>query len=369
MNVFGSNDAQKNVIEVTVNGTVDGVLFVLGNLSNAENDIVINANGKIASTTDAGIALNGNAKVNVAEGAEITGLSGIEVRAGELTVNGGTITATASEYSYAPNGSGTTVKGAAIAVSQHGTLLPTTANVNGGTLAGAKTVAVVAHEQNAGLENVTVVAKDELVAENTEIPEGFKWVSSEGMSTLTPCIYVAQIEGGAKYESLAEAVAAVPADGTETTITMIADANPVGINGATIETTQNVKLDLNGKTITLNIDQAKASQLITNRGTLTIVDSSEEKTGKLTNTAAEGVSVGNWPEINFATNIITNSGTINVEGGTIQNTAHGNICYAVDNNSTSYDAILNIIGGTLTSYGTAVRQFCNSTTIRGTIIY
>jgi predicted HTH transcriptional regulator len=122
---------------------------------------------------------------------------------------------------------------------------------------------------------------------------------------------------------------------------MIDDANPVGINGATIATTQNVKLDLNGKTITLNIDQAKTSQLIDNYGTLTIVDSSEEQTGKLTNAAAEGLSVGNWPEVNFATNIIKNSGTLNVEGGTIQNTANGSICYAIDNNNTSYDAIIN----------------------------
>ena len=198
-------------------------------------------------------------------------------------------------------------------------------------------------------------------------PADYKWKDNgDGTSTLAPCVYVAQI-GETKYESLADAVAAVPTNGTETTITMIADANPVGINGATIATTQNVKLDLNGKTITLNIDQAKASQLITNRGTLTIVDSSEEQTGKLTNTAAEGVSVGNWPEINFATNIITNSGTLNMEEGTVQNTAAGSICYAVDNNTTSYDAILNMKGGLLTAKGTAVRQFCNSTTKQNVI--
>ena len=205
-----------------------------------------------------------------------------------------------------------------------------------------------------------------LVKENDSFgqpaPADFKWESiGEGVSKLVAKVYVAQI-GDVKYESLAEAVAAVPTDGTETTITMIADANPVGINGATIATTKNVKLDLNGKTITLNIDQAKTSQLIDNYGTLTIVDSSEEQTGKLTNSAAEGLSVGNWPEVNFATNIIKNSGTLNVEGGTIQNTADGSICYAIDNNSTSYDAIINFKGGTATAVGTVIRQFCNSTT-------
>ncbi|MBO4720383.1 MAG: hypothetical protein J5658_10985, partial [Prevotella sp.] len=188
----------------------------------------------------------------------------------------------------------------------------------------------------------------------------------EGYFTIGDPHYVAQI-GDVKYVTLADAVAAVPTDGTETTIVMIDNADPVGINGATIAANQNVKLDLNGKTVTLNIDQAKASQLITNKGTLTIVDSSDEQTGKLTNTAAEGVSVGNWPEVNFATNIITNSGTLNVEGGTIQNTAKGSICYAIDNNSTAGNAILNFKGGTATAGGTVIRQFCNSTTLENTL--
>ena len=45
INVFGSNDAQKNKIDVTVNGTVNGILFVLGNLRNQENEINIAVNG------------------------------------------------------------------------------------------------------------------------------------------------------------------------------------------------------------------------------------------------------------------------------------------------------------------------------------
>ena len=357
------------IAKLTVNnGNLEGYYYAItGNGSRHGTDITI-AGGVIKGICEGdnvGIFHPQDGTLTIT-GGTISGASGVELRSGTLNVTGGTITATADSYSYTANGSGTTTVGAAIAIAQHNTGKDITANITGATLSGTKLISVV-DTQNNNLENVKVTASDNYI-ENTAIPADFKWVAAqtEGMSTLAKKTYVAQI-GDEKYESLAAAVAAVPADGTETTITMIADANPVGINGATIETTQNVKLDLNGKTIALNINQAKASQLITNRGTLTIVDSSEEKTGKLTNTAAEGVSVGNWPEINFATNIITNSGTINVEGGTIQNTAHGNICYAVDNNSTSYDAILNIIGGTLTSYGTAVRQFCNSTTKQNVI--
>lgn len=200
--------------------------------------------------------------------------------------------------------------------------------------------------------------------------EGYKIVEAavEGGYTYTAAEItpVAQI-GDVQYNTLAEAVAAVPTDGTQTTITMIDNETIVGNSGVTIAANQNVVLDLNGKTVTLSVTEAKGSQLITNNGTLTITDNSDEKNGKLTNTADESLAVGNWPSNNYVTNIITNAGTLNIEAGTIQNTANGSICYAVDNNSTSRDAILNINGGYLTAVGTVVRQFCNSTTKQNTV--
>ena len=202
---------------------------------------------------------------------------------------------------------------------------------------------------------------------NQAEPAGFKWVSNgDGTSTLTPMPYVAQI-GDVKYWSLADAIAAVPADGTETTITMIDDETIVGNAGVTIPVGKNIVLDLNGKTVTLSVTESKASQLITNRGTLTITDSSEGQNGKLTNVADESLAVGSWPTNNYVTNVVTNSGTLNMEAGNIISTANGSICYAIDNNSTSYDAILNIKGGHLTSVGTVIRQFCNSTTKQNVI--
>ncbi|MBR6139440.1 MAG: hypothetical protein IKQ12_07740 [Prevotella sp.] len=212
----------------------------------------------------------------------------------------------------------------------------------------------------------TVITKSNSLT-TVAAPQDYKWVDNgDETSTLAPCEYVAQI-GETKYESLADAVAAVPTDGTQTTITMIADEIIVGNAGVTIPVGKNVVLDLNGKTITLSVTESKGSQLITNRGTLTITDSSEGQTGKLTNVADESLAVGSWPTNNYVTNVITNSGTLNIEAGNIISTANGSICYAVDNNSTSYDAILNIKGGYLTSVGTVVRQFCNSTTKQNVI--
>ena len=270
---------------LNVNGTINGGdEFAVCTNGSTTTNATININEGAALTSNAtAMYLPGNngLKATVNGGTITGGDSGIEVRAGELTVNGGTITATASEYSYAPNGSGTTVKGAAIAVSQHGTLLPTTANVNGGTLTGTKTIAVVAHEQNTSLENVTVVAKDEFVANNTEIPAGFKWVSSEGMSTLTPCDYVAQV-GETKYETLADAFAAAADGNTITLLTNVELTDRLFVNaGATPEyngtdkrfatTSENksITLELNGYNVTTssNIALAGGSLNIVNSGT------------------------------------------------------------------------------------------------------
>ena len=223
LNVFGSNDAQKNIIDVTVDGTVYGTLFVLGNLKNTENAINIVVNGTVAAKAgtsedvNVGIALNGNANVTVNNGATVSGDSGIEVRAGNLTVNGGTISATSQEYSYKPNGSGSTTKGAAIAVAQHGTLLPTTATLNGGTLSGTKQIAVT--DVNGSMDNVSVVATQGYT-QSSAIPDDYKWVETETASvyTLAPKSYVAQIVRDdkvvGKYETLQAAVDAAQAGDT-----------------------------------------------------------------------------------------------------------------------------------------------------------
>ena len=233
----------------------------------------------------------------------------------------------------------------------------------GGTVTNctAKDVTIVQDNTNGYKDGDMLATCGEIVGGRSTNAATVNAESSYDNVVITQTGLVAQI-GTVKYRTLAAAVAAVPADGTETTITMIDNETIVGNAGVTIPTTKNVKLDLNGKAVTLSVTESKGSQLITNQGVLTITDSSEGQEGKLTNAAADGLAVGSWPTNNYVTNIITNSGTLNVEGGNIVSTANGSICYAVDNNSTSYDATLNIKGGYLTSVGTVVRQFCNSTT-------
>ena len=67
---------------------------------------------------------------------EITGETGIEIRSGDLNVNGGVITATGNSTSTDPNGNGSTTVGAAIAVVQHTTEQPINVKINGGSFNG-----------------------------------------------------------------------------------------------------------------------------------------------------------------------------------------------------------------------------------------
>ena len=167
--------------------------------------------------------------------------------------------------------------------------------------------------------------------------------------------FVAQI-GESKFVSLAEAIAAVPTDGTETTITMLTDETIPGNAGVTIDSGKNIVLDLNGCTIKNLVNESKASQVINNKGTLTIKDSTDTNkdgtgNGLLTNDVQEGTVAGDWfatPQANYVTNVIGNNGTLIVESGAIVNTAGGSICYAVDNNSAGgYEISCTINGGLL----------------------
>ena len=77
---------------------------------------------------------NGTLTIN---GGSISGYnSAVEMRSGTLKVDGGTLVSTASAASAEANANGSTIKGAAIAVSQHATNQPLSVTVTGGTFTG-----------------------------------------------------------------------------------------------------------------------------------------------------------------------------------------------------------------------------------------
>lgn len=258
LNVFGSNDDQKNTIDVNVNGTVKGILFVLGNLTHTANaiNIVVNgtvdaSNATVGDDAKTGIALNGNANVTVNSGATVTGETGIEVRAGQLTVNGGTITGTAGTFSYTPNGSGTTTKGAAIAVAQHNTLLPIAVTLKGGSLSGKELIAVTDVNNNS-LSGVSVIASPSFVENKaTTLPPDKAWAKN-GDGNYVIVSAVAQI-GETGYANLKEAFNAVQDGQTIKLLTNVSLNNttgsPDGNNFTCPLESGTITLDYNGKTL------------------------------------------------------------------------------------------------------------------------
>lgn len=178
--------------------------------------------------------------------------------------------------------------------------------------------------------------------------------------------------GNVQYETLAAAIEAA-ADNTQTTIVMIADEDIEGNTGVTVPSTKNIVLDLNGHTIQNLVNENKASQVITNKGTLTVTDNSANGDGVIRNNVADGTVAGNWystPQANYVTNVITNYGNLVINGGTLYQTSNGYIAFAVDNitNGNLHTPVATINGGTLKSEMTTVRLFCNSTTNLNTVV-
>lgn len=132
------DDASTPATLVVNGGALTGYYYgITGNGS--RNNTVISINGGTITGT-VGIAIYhpqvGTLTVN---DGSLTGVdAAIEMRAGTLVINDGTFTATATEFSCNPNGSGSTTSGAAIAIAQHTTKKDIEVTINGGTFNGVK---------------------------------------------------------------------------------------------------------------------------------------------------------------------------------------------------------------------------------------
>ena len=148
------------------------------------------------------------------------------------------------------------------------------------------------------------------------------------------------------------------------TITLLTD---ITLNeGLTITEEQNLTIDLNGKTISQELAQTTAYAMITNKGTLTIMDSSNKQNGKISYADVTMYSADN----NYASNTIHNAGTLTLKSGTIENVSSDNVMnfgypHAID----AYPgSVTNIEGGTVKSVNyDCIRMFCNSTTLATTV--
>ena len=159
--------------------------------------------------------------------------------------------------------------------------------------------------------------------------------------------------GNDVYASLAEAIAAVPTDGTETTITMLADAQVS--SSIRIEANQNIVLDLNGQTINstaiLFNNYSSANLTIKDSGENGAIDVAADKiiysSGSGSTIKVEGgnLSVHSTNQYTYGV-LITSGASFEMTGGKITTTAAstGNYNYCVQN---SGNGSVTISGGEL----------------------
>ena len=371
-----ANNGEANGIVVNVGGKLNSVpdgsgdngagIYVNGAIKGTGSNapVISLADSCVITTTGQGIYAAGYAKWNV-NGARISGANGIEIRAGELNVNGGSITGNAKPTSSTPDGNGSTTEGAGIAIVQHTTKLPIKVTVSAGDVSGFTGI----YEANVQGNDAASIAKVSLNitggtvaainggARAVESQDCKNFVSGGSFSSAVADEYladgfvceknsdgtygvqetpkVAEVDG-VKYETVNEAIAA--ANGK--TVKLLDDVNedvavPAGVA---------VTLDLNGKTLT-NV----AGDTITNNGTLTI-------TGE-----------GTVDNVKHGKAAILNNGQLYLEGGTITRSAEpegqtpsdskGNSYYVVFNTSTGKMEVKD--GATIkgiSSFSSAVRN-------------
>ena len=92
-------------------GTFDGNGVAVTGLTKA---LFSEVTGTVKDMTVTGEIADSAAAVETLTGGTVTGTTAVEIRAGSLNVTGGTLVATAEEYSVTPNGNGSTKKGAAV---------------------------------------------------------------------------------------------------------------------------------------------------------------------------------------------------------------------------------------------------------------
>ena len=133
INMFGTIDM----------GAVTGGYHYSGMYVNGSNTVsdgnvmTINLGGAtIKNCAATGIYAAGYAKWNITNSSITSGNTGIEIRAGELTVNGATVVGNGVPTVVTPNGNGSTTEGAGIAVAQHTTKLPIKVTINSGDISG-----------------------------------------------------------------------------------------------------------------------------------------------------------------------------------------------------------------------------------------
>lgn len=227
------------------------------------------------------------------------GFTGVVFNYGNLTITGGTFIQSekTSKYGFA--------QVIYTDKDKNSSAVPSTV-ITGGTFKnlGSKTTAWTVRESNAaaGATKVSGGTFNKSVSESYCADGFIPTKNADGTYGVKEGKYVAKI-GSTKYETLADAIR-LAAKGK--TITLLANVT----ENVEIAATKKLTLDLNGFTLNGGTGTAKAA--LTNYGTITIQDSSADKSGTIKRD--DNGIVG---EISYY--VINNKGTMTIESGTVSN--------------------------------------------------
>ena len=117
-------------------GDMGNAIYVNGTIKDQNNAPKLVLNNVTQTTEGTGMYLAGYTDTTITGGSITGGNTGIEIRAGELTVNGATVVGNGVPTKVTPNDNGSTTNGAGIAVAQHTTKLPIKVTINSGDISG-----------------------------------------------------------------------------------------------------------------------------------------------------------------------------------------------------------------------------------------
>ena len=175
-----------NGAELTINGKITGDNGATINGTITTNTNKVTVNGTI-DVNELALYLAGNGITDINNGASLKGDAGVEIRAGVLNINGGTITSTGANYNVTSNPGGPTTTGAALAVAEHTTNQGVTVNINGGTItnvAGGKAISVANPEGKTEAKGANVSVNGGTISGDVKVDENVK-STVEGKEPLT----------------------------------------------------------------------------------------------------------------------------------------------------------------------------------------
>ncbi|HIU91364.1 MAG TPA: hypothetical protein IAC72_05090, partial [Candidatus Fimimonas merdipullorum] len=271
-----ANNGDTNGKQVTLKATdseISGDTYGIVTNGTYTNAVIELKDTNVTANNGTAIFAAAQNSTTAVSGGEIGGLTGIEVRAGSLIITDAAITAT-GEYKVEANSSGTTVTGAAVAVSPHVTYQDVAVTINGGTFAATGTngksfaqVNTVKDDEGYQEVEIDLEVKDGEFKNDVTAEDAANFIEKGTFSTALPQNYLAEgssVSADGTVVTEAPGATVVQADGTAYSATTLRDALIIAQDGATVTMLQGytsatslvvgkaITLDLNGQNITFN---------------------------------------------------------------------------------------------------------------------